>query len=147
MQKIPPGKPAGFSPQRIFLRVRKYYTSHDLKLQHLPRRHRCPSGRILEPLNHPAQAVVKTQGAFPPLRVGRADGERAGVRCLSDQLGAHGKAGRLHAAGSSISCISWLKLFPNPDPRLKPLNHPAQAMASLVTFRKWWLSARTLRLS
>ena len=43
-----------------------------------------------EPLNHPAQAIVKTQGAFPPLRVGGADGERAGVRCASHNLRVHG---------------------------------------------------------
>src|SRR6516165_4376452 len=31
---------------------------------------------LTQAMNHPAQAVVKTQGAFLPLRVGGADGER-----------------------------------------------------------------------
>ena len=94
----------------------------------------------LKPLNDPAQAIVKTQGAFPPLRVGGADGERAGVRCASHHLGVHGKdAGegeRLnilsitdavasltsqhtiappHKTISSVSCISWLNPFSAPS--------------------------------
>ena len=87
----------------------------------------------IDPLNHPAQAIIKTQGAFPPLRVGGADGERAGVRCASHNLGVHGKdtgegerqnilsitdavtsLANLNTRAppyktiSRISCISWL---------------------------------------
>ena len=48
----------------------------------------------LEPLNQQLRSTVKTQGAFLSLRVGGvggADGERAGVRCLSHHFGVHGE--------------------------------------------------------
>jgi hypothetical protein len=32
-------------------------------------------------------------------------------------------------------CVSWLKLFPNPDSYPEPLNHPTQTMASMVAVR------------
>ena len=47
-----------------------------------------------EPMNHPAHAIVMTLGAFLPLRVGGADGERAGVRCSSHHLRIQEEGGR-----------------------------------------------------
>ncbi|MEI8288683.1 MAG: ATP-dependent metallopeptidase FtsH/Yme1/Tma family protein [Verrucomicrobiota bacterium] len=62
-------------------------------------------GSHFAPLNQPVLSDDKTQGAFPPLRVGGgggADGERAGVRCASIHLEVHGEGATVLTDASKV---------------------------------------------